>query len=53
MSEKGWVLCWLLVCIQGQRVPMPKSSFLIRREVSAVLCAERQGSVLAGTAYVN
>ena len=48
MSEKDRLLCWLLVWIRGLSIPMPKSSFLICREVSAVLCAKGQVSVLAG-----
>lgn len=48
IPEKGWLLSWLLVCIQGLSVPMPKSSSRIHREVSAVLCAKGQVSVLGG-----
>lgn len=44
MSEKDWLLVW----IQGLNIPIPKSSFLIRREVSAVLCAKGQVSALVG-----
>lgn len=46
MPEKDWLLCWLLVWVQG--LGMPKTSFLIFREVSAVLCAKGQVSVLVG-----
>ena len=48
MSEEDWLLCWLLVWIQALSLAVLKSSFLMRREVPAVLGAEGQGRVLVG-----